>query len=1054
MAVVPAMEILTRRPRLGEAVGDVKMGDLDEVAEVAAQCLRVKGYCCVSEGVDPEAVKNANDEVEVLDDDGKLDQPAVLVQEGLLGVDGSAQILELTTDFKDATLAPEGVTLRELDALMLSLGNALGPYQPELGFEFTSRSAGCVHQSGHPGDSESELGDREADKWVSVFTARKLMIIIFLGPDEGTLELSPYDEDAESTQLSTAPGLIVMLRTDLLQCSYSSPSFHTNALSCFFMQDDVLHMYGNKRKVHMTPAAVALEDWINDRLRELKEMEDEEFEEDDEIDDELKGEKPLDIPRHWVLTMNHQWLSMQSVAVIGASARMPTTWESDTFFRSSISGADFAQHVPAARWDHSQIYDAQPDSWQFDPPKTSCKHLSVMDGIELFDNKMFGLSAAEVKSMDPCQRVVLETGYDSLFRAGFKKGTLINSSTCAFIGHAISEWNFADRSADVGVHGATGGAPSITAGRFSFCLGLKGQSLAIDTECASSMTAIYWACESVQKKGTGIIPQMSCAIGISLCLAKSWWPAHSAAGFLCPTGRTMTFDSTASGHIRCEGCGTLTVRLLKETSEDKPDERDNFIGLIAGASSNNSGISAGLSAPNGPALQEMLVDSTRKANITTYDIDAVECHGAANLLFDAVETCSTSRVLRGEYIEETLMATSVKSTVGNSIECAGVASFLRILHAGQWGIITPNIHLGQLNPHVNMNDTPINIPVEQLGYRMGSDFTGATACGFGGTNVHVINHGMINEDLRPPPAAMHEDIRPRLAYWPGGGGDLDADLLPRRGYSIAGTWNDWGAPEEMASEGEGVYGYTVTLGDSRWEQFQIYLDGDINRVLHPSRYKGPKGTRVFGPDSADEAMGSSWLLDGRPSYWNLTDSAEEAHSAEEMPALEAGGGNDGESALAKVSVGGDCGFKGDVYRIRLYITGKWRTVTWQRITARESGRLEGAAPARTAEYYVQAFWRGGALVPMEADPTEPGVYHHPVTLTRAPGRFIIVRNKDMQQVLFPSYEGAHQDAVVCGPDDFPGEGYAWHISGAHGESFRIELDMRDDSKKKVSWRKV
>merc|ERR1719188_252732 len=106
--------------------------------------------------------------------------------------------------------------------------------------------------------------------------------------------------------------------------------------------------------------------------------------------------------------------------------------------------------------------------------------------------------------MDPSQRVCLEVTYEALYKSGMKKGTLTNALCGMYVGIGSSEWNNAERSADVGIFGATGGAPSICAGRLSFCLGCRGASLAIDTEAASSGTAMYFAAESVEKKGLGV----------------------------------------------------------------------------------------------------------------------------------------------------------------------------------------------------------------------------------------------------------------------------------------------------------------------------------------------------------------------------------------------------------------------------------------------------------------------------------------------------------------------------------------------------------------------
>ena len=43
-------------------------------------------------------------------------------------------------------------------------------------------------------------------------------------------------------------------------------------------------------------------------------------------------------------------------------------------------------------------------------------------------------------------------------------------------------------------------------------------------------------------------------------IREAWWPAHTAAGFLCAGGRCFTFDSSAQGHVRQRrggGCAAL-----------------------------------------------------------------------------------------------------------------------------------------------------------------------------------------------------------------------------------------------------------------------------------------------------------------------------------------------------------------------------------------------------------------------------------------------------------------------------------------------------------------
>ena len=49
------------------------------------------------------------------------------------------------------------------------------------------------------------------------------------------------------------------------------------------------------------------------------------------------------------------------------------------------------------RWDHAQHYDPNPESWKWS--KCYARHVALMEGIELFDNKPFGISVFEAKGI-------------------------------------------------------------------------------------------------------------------------------------------------------------------------------------------------------------------------------------------------------------------------------------------------------------------------------------------------------------------------------------------------------------------------------------------------------------------------------------------------------------------------------------------------------------------------------------------------------------------------------------------------------------------------------
>ncbi|CAE8640536.1 unnamed protein product, partial [Polarella glacialis] len=746
---------------------------------------------------------------------------------------------------------------------------------------------------------EAELIDQEASDWSSIFTSRKIMIMVFLGPGKGTLEMQPYDDEANVTEITTAPGLVVVLRTDQLSFKFFCRGREaTHVATSFMLQNDILRMHRNKLEEHLTPPALELDQWIENRLREIKENEPDE-------PDWSAGDRAT-IPRSFIHAANRTWFKRQTTLVRGASARLPVSWEPEVFFLGLTSGCDTVIEVPIMRWEHSTVYSDAPDCWAQDPPKTNCRHAAFVDGVELFDAKLFSLSLAETKGMDPGQRLVLEVTYDALYRSGMRKATLINSSTGMYVGTSMSEWNFADKGADVGIFGATGGSPSITAGRLSFCLGCKGASLAVDTEAASGLSSVFMASESVEKKGVGNIQDLACAIGVHLCLAKAWWPAHSAAGFLCPAGRCFTFDSSAAGHVRSEGVGTVVVRCQSETVDGVEVQDDQpLVGTIVGGATSNSGRSAGMHAPSGPAEQAVLIEACRKSGITPFDVDVVECHGSGRFIADAVEVASCAKALRdGDSDDaEMLQLCSMKSNVGNSIETSGISSLIKTMYSIRWGILCANVHLRQLNPHLDLQNSPVMMSTEPTEQKLSAMFQGVSSWGFGGTNVHIHCYGGVDEEIRLPPEPTPQQFRPRLAYWPGGGGDLGSMNRPRRGFFVTGSWNGWSDPQPMEAETDGCWGYTLAMGENCFEQFQILIDGNDAKVLHPQRYKAPKGSEVFGPTRQEEIeQESTWFIDGRP------------FSAAALP-------ESGSEALADTLdyTNEDQALPGQLFRVRLHI---------------------------------------------------------------------------------------------------------------------------------------
>ena len=109
-----------------------------------------------------------------------------------------------------------------------------------------------------------------------------------------------------------------------------------------------------------------------------------------------------------------------------------------------------------------------------------------------------------------------------------------------------------------------GNAPSATAGRISYALGLQGPCMAIDTACSSSLVALNSAVQSIREGES----EMAIVAGVNLILSPKPMIQMCQAKMLTPEGHCKTFDASADGYTRGEGFGVIIVKPLSKARQD------------------------------------------------------------------------------------------------------------------------------------------------------------------------------------------------------------------------------------------------------------------------------------------------------------------------------------------------------------------------------------------------------------------------------------------------------------------------------------------------------
>src|SRR5690625_5197571 len=178
------------------------------------------------------------------------------------------------------------------------------------------------------------------------------------------------------------------------------------------------------------------------------------------------------------------------------SCRFPGAPDPEAFWDLLSGGVDAIREVPEDRFDIDEFYDPDPET----PGKIYSRFGGFIDGVDGFDPEFFGISPREAVWIEPQQRLVLETVWEGLERAGYAPADLRGSRSGVFVGVAANEYAHllsAESVDKIEPYFITGNALNAISGRVAFALGLEGPAVAVDTACSSALVAVHEACRAL-----------------------------------------------------------------------------------------------------------------------------------------------------------------------------------------------------------------------------------------------------------------------------------------------------------------------------------------------------------------------------------------------------------------------------------------------------------------------------------------------------------------------------------------------------------------------------
>jgi len=381
------------------------------------------------------------------------------------------------------------------------------------------------------------------------------------------------------------------------------------------------------------------------------------------------------------------------VVIVGIAARIPGASTSMEFWDLLENARSARSKVPHDRFNVDAFYHPDPDR----ADSSNVRHGHFLSGdIGHFDAPFFTIQPNEAISMDPQQRLVLETSYHALENAGISMESVAGSHTGVYIGTSSRDFEsiLTSDAEQPSKYIGTGIGTSLIPNRVSWFFDFRGPSLAIDTGCSGSLVALHQACEAIKAGDV----DAALVGGVSLIISPDVSLVHlSNMGFFSPDGYCFSFDERANGYSKGEGVAMVVLKRLSDATRDGNIVR----AIIRGSSCNQDGHTPGITMPSLDAQVDNIRRAYDRAGLDLESTAYFEAHGTGTQVGDTVEAEAIQRVFQRPP-QNPLYIGALKSNIGHLEAASGVAGLIKAVLVLEHGVIPPNINFKTANPAIDL----------------------------------------------------------------------------------------------------------------------------------------------------------------------------------------------------------------------------------------------------------------------------------------------------------------------------------------------------------------
>lgn len=246
----------------------------------------------------------------------------------------------------------------------------------------------------------------------------------------------------------------------------------------------------------------------------------------------------------------------EDIAIIGMAGRYPKAKNIQEFWEQLKAGTDCITEIPNSRWEWKES-----DGLDSPAGKPLSKWGGFIEEADCFDPQFFRISPREAEMMDPQERLFLETCWEAIEDAGYTPETIASPQgenkrqhVGVFAGVMHKDYSL------IGAEALSEHNPfplslnyAQIANRVSYYCNFHGPSMAVDTVCSSSLTAVHLAIESIRNGEC----EAALAGGVNLSLHPAKYISYGSVGMHSSDGYCHTFGKGGDGYVSGEGVGTV-----------------------------------------------------------------------------------------------------------------------------------------------------------------------------------------------------------------------------------------------------------------------------------------------------------------------------------------------------------------------------------------------------------------------------------------------------------------------------------------------------------------